>query len=87
MVLPWWLSGKESAHSAGNAGVIPGLWRFPGGGNGTHSSTLACEIPWTEQSASKELDMTEQRNTHTKQKTLNVFIYCLMYLKYILAMG
>ena len=34
--LPWWLSGKESACSAGNAevmGSIPGLGRSPGGGN------------------------------------------------------
>ena len=32
--LPWWLSGKESAHQAGNVGLIPGLGRFPGEGNG-----------------------------------------------------
>ena len=27
--LPWWLSGKESACQAGDAGWIPGLGRFP----------------------------------------------------------
>ena len=32
--LPWWLSGKESACSAGDAGLIPGLGRSPGEGNG-----------------------------------------------------
>ena len=35
--LPWWLSGKESAYNAGDTGdadSIPGLGRFPGGGNG-----------------------------------------------------
>ena len=32
--LPWWLRGKESAHNAGDAGLIPGLGRSPGEGNG-----------------------------------------------------
>ena len=46
---PWWLSGKESAYTAGDLGLIPGLGRSPGVGHGTHSSTLACRIPWTEE--------------------------------------
>ena len=29
----WWLSGKE-ARNAGDAGLIPGLGRSPGGGHG-----------------------------------------------------
>ena len=33
-VLPWWLSGKESACSAGHLGSIPGPGRVPGEGNG-----------------------------------------------------
>ena len=28
---------------------IPGLGRYPGEGNATHSSILAWEIPWTEE--------------------------------------
>ena len=32
-----------------DADSIPGLGRFPGGGNATHSSILAWEIPWTEE--------------------------------------
>jgi len=32
--LSQWLRGKESAYNAGNVGSIPGLERFPGGGNG-----------------------------------------------------
>ena len=32
--LPWWLSGKESACNAGDVGLIPGLGRSPGEGNG-----------------------------------------------------
>ena len=35
--LPWWISGKDSACSVGDAGgvsLIPGLGRFPEEGNG-----------------------------------------------------
>ena len=32
--LPWWLSGKESACNAGDAGSIPGSGRSSGEGNG-----------------------------------------------------
>ena len=32
--LPWWLSGKESACNAGDAGLIPGSGISPGGGYG-----------------------------------------------------
>ena len=32
--IPQWLSGKESACSAGDPGLIPGSGRSPGGGNG-----------------------------------------------------
>ena len=63
--LPWWLSGKESACSAGDAGSIPGsgkiLWRrkrqptpvfLPGKSHGRKS--LAGYSPW----GHKELDTT-----------------------------
>ena len=30
----WWLSGKESACSAGDVGLTPGSRRFPGEGDG-----------------------------------------------------
>ena len=33
----------------GDTGSIPGSGRSPGRGNGTHSSILAWEIPWTEE--------------------------------------
>ena len=52
----WDFSGgsvvKESACSAGateDEGLIPGLGRSPGEGMATHSSVLACRIPWTEE--------------------------------------
>ena len=34
LCLPWWLSGKESACSAGDPGSAPGSGRSPGGGHG-----------------------------------------------------
>jgi len=33
--LPWWLSGKESTPNVGDLGLIPGLGRSPGEGNGS----------------------------------------------------
>ena len=39
--------GKESACSAGDPGLIPGLGRSLGKGNATHSSILAWRMPWT----------------------------------------
>ena len=38
-----------SARDTRDFGSIPGSGRSPGGGNGTHSSILAWEIPWTEE--------------------------------------
>ena len=38
-----------NAGDVGDAGLIPGLGRSPGVRNGTHSSILALEIPWTEE--------------------------------------
>ena len=43
---------RESACSAGDAGLIPGLGRSPRKGITTHSSILAGETPWTEEPGS-----------------------------------
>ena len=40
---------KTSSCNAGDVGLIPGLGRSPGEGNGTHSSILAWRISWTEE--------------------------------------
>ena len=49
---PRWLSGKEPACNAGDAGLISGLGRSPSPGEkATHPSILAWEIPWTEEPA------------------------------------
>ena len=48
--LPWWLSDKESTCNAGDAGVVPGLGRFPRGGNGNPLQYSCLEnIPRTEE--------------------------------------
>ena len=40
---------KTLLASAEDVDLIPGLGRFPGEGNGNHSSILAWKIPWTEE--------------------------------------
>ena len=40
---------KETARTAGDLGLIPGLGRSLGGDMATHSSILAWRIPWTEE--------------------------------------
>ena len=63
--LPWWLGGEESACHAGAMGLIPGLGRYPGEGNGNlfQYSCLGNPMdrgPWqaTIYGVAKESDMT-----------------------------
>ena len=49
--LPRWLSGKESAHNAGDAGSIPESGRSPGGRNGNPLQDSCLENLWTEEAA------------------------------------
>ena len=65
-VLPQWLSGKESACNAGDAGdvgSIPRSRRSPGEGKAIHSSILAWRMPWTEE-LSRLQSMALQRVRH-----------------------
>ena len=48
--LPKWLSGKESTCQAGDVGLIPGLEESLEKEMATHSSILAYEISWAEES-------------------------------------
>ena len=49
-VLPWWLSGQESACNAGDTGSIPGLGRSPGRRAWQLTPAfLPGESPWTEE--------------------------------------
>ena len=43
--LPQWLSGEESACSAGDTGSIPGLGKCPGGGHGNPLQYSCLENP------------------------------------------
>ena len=40
---------KDLPANAADVGLIPGLGRSPGGGNGNPSSIPAWRIPWTEE--------------------------------------
>ena len=43
--VPWWLSGKESAFNAGDAGSIPWLGRSPGAGHDNPLQQSGLENP------------------------------------------
>ena len=60
---PRWPVVKNPPANAGDAGLIPGSGRSPGGGNGNHSSILAWEIPWTEEPGGLQ-SMGSQRVRH-----------------------
>ena len=50
LTFPGGSDGKESAYSAGDLSLVPGLGRCSvEEGMATHSSILAWEIPWTEE--------------------------------------
>jgi len=49
MGLPWWLSRKDSACSAGDVSLISGKEDQLEKKMATNSSILAWEIPWTEE--------------------------------------
>jgi len=49
MDFPGGSDGKAFAYNVGDPGLIPGLGRSSGEGNGNPLSTLAWKIPWTEE--------------------------------------
>ena len=61
--LPRWPVVKNPPANAEDMGLIPGSGRSPGGRNGNHSSILAWEIPWTEESGGLQ-SMGSQRVRH-----------------------
>ena len=40
---------RNTPADAGDVGLIPGLGRSPGEGNGNHSRILAWRLPWAEE--------------------------------------
>ena len=82
--IPRRLSGQESTCSAGDAGLIPGPGRSPGGGNGNPTQYSCLENPmdrgagWgTVHGVTKELDMTEHWAVYMKW---NALLTSLLYL-------
>ena len=71
---------KNPLANAGDTGLIPGLGRSPGEGNGNLLQYFAWRIPWTEKAGGlyspwgrKESDMTERlTHTHTHTRTYRV---------------
>ena len=69
--LPWWLSSKESACNAGDAGLNPELGRSPGGGHGNPYQYSCLENPmdrgawWATAHGVPELDKTDLPHMHT----------------------
>ena len=61
--LPRWPVVKNPPANAEDMGLITGSGRSPGGRNGNHSSILAWEIPWTEESGGLQ-SMGSQRVRH-----------------------
>ena len=80
VIFHWWLPGssavKNPPDNSGDTGLIPGLGRSPGEGNGNHSSILVWKIPWTEESGRLQ-SMGSQRVGHDlamKQEQIFCFI-------------
>ena len=66
--MPGWCHGKEYACQCRRHkrhGSVPGSGKSPGEGSGTHSSTLARKIPWTEESGGL-LSMGSRRVGHDR---------------------
>ena len=86
----WWLSGKESACNAGDLGLIPGLGKSPGEGNGNPLQCSCLGNPmsrgayWTTVHwVTKKSDTTQQLNNKVFHCTyiphlLYPFIHLLM---------
>ena len=78
MGLCWRLGVKNLPANEGDMGLIPGLGRSPGEGNGnvaTHSSILAWEIPWTEQSGRLQSIGSQRARHDLATKTATYTIY------------
>ena len=74
--LPWWLSGKESACSAGDMGSIPGLGRFPGEGNGYPLQYSCLENPM-DRGASQTIVHGDTESDTTERLTFSVLFFHL----------
>ena len=67
---------KNLPANAGDTGLIPGLGRFPRGGNGNRSSILTRVIPWTEEPGGLQF-MGSQRVEHDWGTEHNMWLFYL----------
>ena len=67
---PRWLSDKESTCQAGDVGLIPGLGRFPGEGNGNPFQYSCLGGPQTEAGYSPQGHKRVRHDLETKQQHL-----------------
>ena len=79
MKLSWWFSSKEAACNAEEAGLIPGMGRSPGEGNGNPLQYSSLGNPmdrgaWraTVHRVAKKLDAHTHTHTHHENKAKNM---------------
>ena len=94
--LPWWISGKEFC-TARDAGLIPGLGRSFGEGNGNPLQFSCPGNPWTEEPGglqsigiAKESSTAWQLHTHTHTHTqtlhsMKLFFFFFLVKKWIVS--
>ena len=77
--LPWWFSGKEPVHNAGDVSLLPGSRRSPreGNGNPLHCSCLGKPMDrgtwWaTGHGVAKESDMTKWLNNKNNKDSIKL---------------
>ena len=83
MVGSWWLSGKEPTYQCRRCRFTPWVGKIPREGNGTHSSILVWEIPWTEEPGGLQ-SMGSQRvghdlETKKQQRQLDISLLSVEY--------
>ena len=74
------MNPPASAGDIRDSGLIPGLEKSPGGGNGNPSSILAWRIPWTKESgglqstgSTKSQTLLKQISTHTYKLSFGLY--------------
>ena len=70
--LPWWLRGKESAHSAGDLCSMPGSGRSPGEGNGNLLQYSCLENPMAREAWWAAVHGVAKRHNWTTNTLLSV---------------
>ena len=67
---------KNPPVNAGDMDLIPGSGRFLAEGNGTHSSILTWEVPWTEEPGSLQFMGSQKNQTQLNNKFSKEYFHC-----------